>query len=87
MSDRRFANEAGIQARVDGLSHNFKVRILDKSVWSGIGLATGCLVLVGGPKNVELNGRMLGIAQALVLGSSVGSLGALACIASTAMKN
>jgi hypothetical protein len=35
----------GIQNRVDGLSHNFKVRTLDLSVWSGMGLAAGALVL------------------------------------------
>lgn len=73
----------GIQQRVDGLSHNFKVRVLDMSVWGGVGLAAGALVLAGGPSKLVLSGGTLGVMQALSLGSAIGGLGAFGCIYST----
>ena len=76
-------NKDGIQQRVDGLSHNFTVRNLDKSVWLGIGLATGCLISAGGPQRLGLSASTLGVFQALSLGSAVGSVGAFAYIAWT----
>lgn len=77
-------NENGIQQRVDGLSHNFKVRVLDVSVWSGMGLAVGALLLAGGhPAKLKLSGGTLGVLQALSLGSAIGSLGAFGCIYKT----
>lgn len=76
----------GIQNRVDGLSHNFKVRILDLSVWSGMGIAAGALVLAGGPVKLGLSKGVGGILQALSLGTAVGSLSAFGCIYSTIPK-
>jgi hypothetical protein len=76
----------GIQNRVDGLSHNFKVRILDLSVWGGMGLAAGALVLGGGPVKLGLSKGVGGILQALSLGTAVGSLSAFGCIYSTIAK-
>ena len=73
----------GIQQRVDGLSHNFMVRILDKSVW--LGAAAGCLIVAGagGPKKVGLSAGAFGVLQAISLGSAVGTLSAIGCVAST----
>ena len=76
-------NEDGIQTRVNGLSHNFMVRVLDVSVWSGIGLAAGLLLFKGGPTALGLSKGTLGTFQALSLGSSVGSLSGMACIFAT----
>lgn len=76
----------GIQNRVDGISHNFKVRILDLSVWSDMGLAAGALVLAGGPVKLGLSKGVGGILQALSLGTTVGSLSAFGCISSTIPK-
>lgn len=76
-------NDDCVQMRVDGLSHNFKVRVWDVSLWSGMGLATGALLLAGGPAKLKLSGGTLGVVQALSLGSAVGSLGALVSIYST----
>ena len=76
-------NADGIQQRIDGLSHNFKVRVLDLSVWSGMGLAVGALVLSGGPSKLKLSGGALGALQALSLGSALGGLGAFGCIYKT----
>ncbi|KAL3790955.1 hypothetical protein HJC23_004937 [Cyclotella cryptica] len=77
--------EEGIQQRVDGLSHNFKVRVIDLSVWSGIGLAAGVL-MVAGPGKLKLSPGVLGALQGVSLGSALGSLGAIGCIFSTATK-
>jgi hypothetical protein len=78
--------EEGIQQRVDGLSHNFKVRVIDLSVWSGIGLAAVSLVAGGGPRRLNLSPGLLGVMQAISLGSALGSLGAIGCIYSTSRK-
>lgn len=75
--------DEGIQQRVDGLSHNFKVRVLDVSVWSGIGLATGVLLLAGGPVALGLSSGLPGVLQGWSLGSAAGSLGAIGCIMAT----
>jgi len=72
--------EDGVQNRVDGISHNFKVRILDMSVWSGLSLAAGALILAGGPVKLGLSKGVGGVLQALSLGSAAGSLGAFGCI-------
>jgi hypothetical protein len=76
----------GIQNRVDGLSHNFKARVLDLSAWSGTGLAAGALAVAGGPAKLGLSAGALGVLQALTLGSTLGSLGAFGCIYSMLPK-
>ena len=76
----------GIQNRVDGLHHNFKVRVLDKSAWSGMGVAAGVVLLAGGPVKLGLSPGLLGTMQALCLGSSLGSLSAFGCIYATLPK-
>lgn len=79
-------NDEGIQQRVDGISHNFKVRVLDISVWTGIGLATGALFFAGGPAKLGLSGKTLGVLQAMSVGSAIGGLSAFGCIFSTLPK-
>jgi len=79
-------NDEGIQQRVDGLSHNFKVRVLDLSAWAGVGVAAGAMVLAGGPKKFKFSPGILGVMQGLSLGSALGSLGAIGCIFSTRPK-
>ena len=76
-------NETGIEKRVDGLSHNFKIRVLENSVWGGLGLAAAALYVAGGPQKVGFSPGALGVAQGLSLGSAVGSVAGMACIAST----
>ena len=73
-------NDEGIQQRVDGLSHNFKVRVLDLSAWNGLAAATASLVVLGGPVPMGLASGTWGVVQALTLGSSLGSLGGISCI-------
>lgn len=73
-------NEQGIQQRVDGLSHNFKVRVLDLSAWHGLAAAAASLGVAGGPVPLGLASGSWGVLQALTLGSSLGGLGGLACI-------
>jgi hypothetical protein len=69
-------NEEGIQQRVNGLSYNFMVRLLDVSCWSGIGLAATALLITGGPSKLKLCTGTLGVVQALSLGSAIGGVGA-----------
>jgi hypothetical protein len=80
-------NDEGVQQRVDGLSHNFMVRIIDLSCWSGMGLAATALLVAGGPSKLRLCTGALGVAQALSLGSAVGGLGAFGCLYSLRMKD
>lgn len=74
-------NDEGIQTRVDGLSHNFQVRTLDRGV-TGAAVSTGGLMLaMGGPTSLGLSAGALGVAQGLALGSGLGSLGSVWYIA------
>ena len=75
--------EDGIQQRVNGLSHNFKVRVLDLSLWSGMGLATGAMLFAGGPASLGLSSGTLGVLQGLSLGAAAGTLGAIGCVIAT----
>lgn len=72
-------DEEGIQKRVDGLHDNFKVRVMDKSVWMGMGAAAVAMYVAGGPQKCGLSSGYVGIAQGLSLGSAVGSVSAAAC--------
>lgn len=70
-------NEDGIQTRVNGLRHNYKVRTLDLSVWTGVAVATA--VYAVRPKILA----PLSLLQLISLGSTVGSLSGMAFIANT----
>lgn len=79
-------NDEGVQQRVNGLSHNFMVRVVDLSCWSGMGIAATALLIAGGPSKLKLCTGTLGVVQALSLGSALGGLGALGCLYSMRMK-
>ena len=71
--------DEGIQQRVDGLSHNFHVRVLDLGVFYGLASAGGIILALGGPAAVGLSAGAFGVLQGLSLGSAVGSLGSMSC--------
>lgn len=73
-------DDDGIQTRVDGLRHNFMVRVMDNSVWSGMLLAGGVMVMAGGPHKIGLRLGTYGMLQGLALGSTVGSLAGMTCV-------
>ena len=74
-------NQDGIQQRVDGLSHNFHIRVMENSVFLGAGVAAACVYAAGGPGKLGLSNGALGVAQAVSLGSAAGTVSAMACIA------
>lgn len=80
-------NDEGVQQRVNGLSHNFMVRVVDLSCWSSMGIAATALLIAGGPSKLKLCTGTLGVVQALSLGSALGGLGALGCLYSMRMKD
>lgn len=67
-------NADGRQQRVDGLSHNFKVRVADLGGWSGVAVAAGTVAAFGGPIKVGLSAGPFGVLQALSLGTAAGTL-------------
>ena len=73
--------EEGIQMRVDGLSHNYKVRALDLGVWVGVA-AAGCLMLHSGGsmQKFGLSPGLSGQLQSVALGSAAGSIGAMVLV-------
>lgn len=71
-------NDDGIQMRVSGLQHNYKVRTLDLSVWTGIAVATALYV--------ARKTSPLSLLQAASLGTTVGGLSGMAFIAYTEKK-
>ncbi|CAB9502361.1 expressed unknown protein [Seminavis robusta] len=70
----------GIQMRVDGLSHNFGVRVMDAGVVGGFTSAGGLMILLGGPTSLGLSAGGMGVLQGLSLGSAVGSIASIGCI-------
>lgn len=66
-------NTDGIQQRVDGLRHNYKVRVIDLCAWSGIIGTAGLLIVRGGPQKILFQPGLFGTIQALSLGSAIGS--------------
>jgi hypothetical protein len=81
-------NDECIQMRVNGLSHNFMVRVMDLSVWSGLGVAAGVLMFKGGPAAFGslFSKGTLGTMQLLSLGAAAGGLSGIACVAVTKRK-
>ena len=79
--------DEGVEQRANGLAHNFKVRIIDLSCWSGMGIAATALVVAGGPSKLKLCTGTLGVVQALSLGSALGGLGAIGCLYSMSMND
>ena len=73
-------NTDGIRQRTDGLRHNFVVRVVDQSAWLGVGLAVGALLCAGGPTKLKLSPGVLGVGQALNLGTALSMLGAVGCV-------
>lgn len=79
-------NDECIQMRVNGLSNNFVVRVMDLSVWSGLGVAAGLLVYKGGGSSAaaafggSFSKGALGTLQLLSLGAAAGSLSGMACV-------
>lgn len=75
-------NDVGIQQRVDGLSHNYKVRALDVGLWSGIGLAVGAVLWSRGTilSAWRLNPGSRGVVQAVSLGAALGTVGGMGSI-------
>jgi hypothetical protein len=75
-------NDDGVQQRMDGLRHNYKVRLLDLCAWSGIVGTAGLLVIRGGPaKLLSFQSGLFGTIQALSFGSAMGSFVGMGCIA------
>lgn len=79
-------DEEGMQDRLRGVQHNFKVRVMDLSVWTGVAVAGGTLLVTGGPKSLRLAPGTLGVLQALSIGSTVGSLAGIGRIISSVKK-
>ena len=73
----------GIHQRTDGLRHNFIVRIMDQNAWLGLAVAAGALLYAGGPTKLKLSPGLLGVGQAMNLGTSLGVLGAAGCVWAT----
>ena len=80
-------DEDGIQTRVDGLSHNYMVRVMDVGVVGGLASAGGLMMALGGPTSVGLSAGALGVAQGLSLGSAAGSIASIGYIAATKDKS
>jgi hypothetical protein len=71
----------GLQTRAQGLKHNYKVRTMDLSAWTGLAIAGGYMAFAGKP--TLLAGGTFGVLQALSLGSAAGSLAGITYITIT----
>ena len=67
-------DEGGRQNRVDGLTHNYRVRCMDLGVWMGILGGAAAVAYKGGPTNLGLSSGTLGKLQAIGLGSAAASV-------------
>jgi hypothetical protein len=76
-------DEGGRQNRVDGLSHNYRVRALDLGVWLGIAAAGATVAYKGGTTPLGLSSGTLGKLQAVGLGSAAGSVLSIIFVAAT----
>ncbi|KAL3925887.1 MAG: hypothetical protein SGILL_000099 [Bacillariaceae sp.] len=76
-------DEGGRQNRVDGLSHNYRVRAMDLGVWLGVAGGAVALAYNGGPTKLGLSAGTLGKLQAIGLGSAAASVLTNAFIAMT----
>jgi hypothetical protein len=76
-------DEDGIQTRVDGISHNYRVRAMDLGVWLGMAAAGATMVYAGGPTKLGLSSGTFGKFQAVALGSAMGSVTANVFISAT----
>lgn len=75
--------DEGIQMRVDGLKHNYMVRVMDLGVTGGLASAGGLMLVLGGPTSLGLSAGTLGMAQGIGLGSAVGSFASIGYINAT----
>ena len=65
----------GLQNRVDGMSHNYRIRAMDLGVWMGVLAAGGVLAYNGcNASNLGLSPGTLGQLQAIGLGSASASV-------------
>ena len=63
-------DDAGIQNRVDGMTHNYRIRAMDLGVWIGVLTAGGVLAYNGcDASKLKLSSGTLGQLQAIGLGS------------------
>ena len=77
-------DDAGIQNRVDGMCHNYRVRAMDLGVWLGIISAGGTLAYNGGnPTYLGFSAGTLGRLQVVGLGSAAASILTSAYISAT----
>jgi hypothetical protein len=67
-------DKAGWQQRVDGLSHNYRVRAMDVGVWLGVVAGATAVTYCGGPKALNLSPGILGTLQSIALGSAGASI-------------
>ena len=70
-------NHAGIQKRVDGLSRNFLVRVVDLGAWIGMVGVVAVVIVYGGPTKLGLSSGMRGTLQSASLGAAAGTVAAI----------
>jgi hypothetical protein len=77
-------DDAGIQNRVDGMCHNYRIRAMDLGVWMGILAAGGVLAYKGcDASTLGLSTGTLGQLQAIGLGSASASVLSMLYISAT----
>ena len=76
-------DDDGIKTRVDGLSHNYGVRVRDLGVWIASAAAGGAMLAARGPVPLGLSPGAMGLIQGLALGSMTGSIASVVVVALT----